>query len=44
MGDEIEAFESDGEVHGFGRKWGQCLEDHPRTCEWLIIMVGKSPK
>ena len=21
-----------------------CLEDHPRTCKWLITMVSKSPK
>ena len=20
------------------------LEDHPRTCKWLITMVNKSPK
>ena len=20
------------------------LEDHPRTCKWLVTMVGKSPK
>ena len=26
-------------VHFFGY-----LEDHPRTCKWLITMVGKSPK
>ena len=23
---------------------GNYLEDHPRTCKWLITMVNKSPK
>ena len=21
-----------------------CLEEHPRTCKWLVTMVSKSPK
>ena len=28
----------------WGWEMGGCLEDHPRTCKWLITMVSKSPK